>query len=756
LSGLIGWMAATSYHPRHAPSRRLIDTGHSVSVSAESQANRAWINDAYGRVPLNFEANEGQNTPEVKFLSRGSGYSLFLTSHETTLALRKSHREASVNASQRSGHVEFSKSEATVVRMILEGSSSASQIRGTDELPGKSNYLLGNDPKNWHTNIRHYSKVKYDDVYPGIDLVYYGTGRQLEYDFIVAPGANPQDIKLRFEGVRDLQIDADGDLVLDVEDGKIRQHKPIVYQELAGVRQEISGRYVQGPQGLVGFQTANYDASRPLVIDPVLVYSTYLGGSGDDASSRIAVDRTGCAYMAGQTVSVDFPTTAGALQSVRPGPLSAFVTKLNESGSAVIYSTYFGGSSNNRVYAIAVDGAGHAYVTGNTISRDFPITPGAFQPVIADASFGIGDAFVTKFDESGSALVYSTYLGGSGHESGSGIAVDRAGHAYVIGNTLSVDFPTTLGAFQVARAGSGPFDDVFVTKLNRQGSGLVYSSYLGGNKIDIGYAIAVDRAGYAYVTGQTRSLDFPITPGAFQLTNHGGPFDPIEAFVAKFNRQGTALVYSTYLGGTNDDFGGKSIAVDATGHAYVTGDTVSADFPTTPNAFQRTNNGGGDVFVTKLNRRGSALRYSTFLGGGGSEQSPDIAIDGAGHAYVSGLTSSPDFPTTPVAIQGTRQGGFDAFVTKLNRRGSALLTSTYLGGTGDDFGTGIAVDRARNAYVLGYTFSRDFPVVPGAFQPAHGGGLLDVFVTKIRMTGDSSQDEDDGGDDEDEDEDSVN
>jgi hypothetical protein len=719
--GLTSWFAFTSHL-------------HRPTSPTQPYGGQAPVRNTPGQLLLSFEENRGQTVSEVRFLSRSPGYSLFLTPRETVLALRKPDSSRSM----KDRNSEVTESQPAVLRMKLVGSNPAPNISGTDQLPGKSHYLLGNDPDKWHRNIPHYAKVKYESVYPGIDLVYYGNGHQLEYDFIVAPGADPQQIKLSFEGGGDGRIDSNGDLVLDAEGGEIRQQKPLVYQEIAGERQEIAGSYVKTTDDQIGFQIASYDASRPLVIDPVLVYSTYLGGTGDDVSSSVAVDGAGNAYVTGSTASLNFPTTHNTQ------PNDAFVTKLDASGSALVYSVYFGGSSNDRARDIAVDGAGHAYIVGETISRDFPITPGAYQSAIAGTSSGIPDVFVMKLDSSGSALIYSTYLGGTGVEVGSGIAVDGAGRAYVTGETLSLDFPTTSGALQPARAG---IDDVFVTKLNAKGSTLVYSTYLGGSRRDVGFDIAVDGAGHAYVTGQTVSLDFPTTTGAFQLTSGGGPFDPFDGFVAKVNRRGSALVYSTYLGGSNNDFGGDGIAVDGAGHAYVVSTTVSVDFPTTPGAFQPINRGLGDVVVTKLNRRGSALIYSTYLGGRDDEQNADIAIDGAGHAYVSGHTFSPDFPTTPDALQRTAPGSLDVFVTKLNRRGSALLYSTYLGATAPDYHSGIAVDGAENAYVTGYTMSRDFPVVSGAFQPAHAGGtLLDAFVAKIGTVDDNTvvDDDDDG------------
>jgi hypothetical protein len=509
---------------------------------------------------------------------------------------------------------------------------------------------------------------------------------------------------------------------------------PVLYQDVGGMRQAVSGVYVLEGGDRVGFEVGAYDRSRPLVIDPVLSYSTYLGGGGDDGANGIAVDGAGNAYVAGFTVSPNFPTTSGAPQAVLGGFENAFVAKLNAAGSALLYSTYLGGSVEDEAFGIAVDGAGNAYVTGLTSSPNFPTTSGALQKVYG----GGEDAFVTKLNAAGSGLLYSTFLGGSNFDFGFGIAVDGAGNAYVTGSTSSLNFPITPGAFQTVFGGGGdPFGDVFVAKLNAAGSGLLYSTFLGGNAPDAAHGIAVDGAGNAYVAGFAASSNFPTTPGAFQTVNRG-----IDAFVAKLNATGSALLYSTYLGGSRDN-NALCIAVDSAGNAYVAGQTDSADFPTTPEALQ-TVKGFGFVngFVAKLNAAGSALIYSTYLGGSANDTiygidlndgAYGIVVDGAGNACVVGTTSSPNFPTTPGAFQTVFSGGMeDAYVAKLNAAGSALIYSTYLGGKGFDLAYGIAVDRAGTAYLAGVTSSADFPTTPGAPQTALRG-VSNAFVTKISI-----------------------
>jgi hypothetical protein len=775
--------------------------------SAATPAATLRLVESYGKLPLSFEANQGQTDGQVKFVSRGRGYTLFLTGDEAVLALRTSKSKvesqkskgkdenvaqhsllnaAALPRSFRGGQLQRTtdaffapliqnpKSQIqnpaapstqplapAVLRLKLAGANPKAKVTGLDPLPGKSNYFLGNDPQKWRTNVANYAKVKYQEVYPGIDLVYYGNHGNLEYDFVVAPGADPKMIKFDIEGAEKMEVNAQGDLVLRVDAGEVALHKPLVYQSSPNPesrapnpgsstdsgprttgnlqstidnRQFLNGRYILTAKNQVAFEIPAYDRNRPLIIDPVLSYSTYLGGSGGEEATGIAVDASGNAYVAGHTASTDFPTTGGAFQETSTGSCG-FVTKIAPDGSSLVYSTYLCGSDGVQGVSIAVDAAGNAYVVGGTSSTNFPTTPGAFQT----ANAGGLDAIVTKLNSTGSSLVYSTYLGGSGddyaYSFSNGIAVDSAGSAYVVGTTDSDDFPTTPGAFDrtcgsdgVCNGGSGqypqPEPDNFVTKLNADGSALAYSTYLGGSGYEEQYnAIAIDSSGNAYVTGGTFSADFPITPGAFR-TEGGG------AFVTKLNAAGSALVYSSYLTGRGAI--GEGIAVDTSGNAYVTG-YPSTDIPTTPGAFQ-TVNPGGATFVTKLNATGSALVYSTFLGGSGSgsDEGWGVAVDASGNAYVSGTTSSSDFPTASPVQATCGVGGYDdAFVAKLNGAGSALIFSTCLGGGDPDSGYGIAVDSAGNAYVSGGTVSADFPTTPGAIQTSHGGDS-DAFVAKIQ------------------------
>ncbi|MEO7658140.1 MAG: SBBP repeat-containing protein, partial [Pyrinomonadaceae bacterium] len=549
-----------------------------------------------------------------------------------------------------------------------------------------------------------YSKVEYEQVYKGIDLVYYGNQRQLEYDFKVAPKADPERIKMRFEGADKIELGSEGDLLLHTAAGEVRMRAPITYQEIAGVRRQIASRYAltkisnlkseNSDSYSVGFEVAEYDTTKPLVIDPVLVYSTYLGGSGEDDANSITVDAAGNAYVIGFTDSTNFSVT-GAVQPAYGGnPQDVFVSKLNAAGTALVYSTYLGGSGQDNGSDIAVDAAGNAYITGYTGSTNFPMA-NAMQPTRT----GFYNAFVAKLNPTGSQLVYSTYFGGTVGEFGSAIAVDSSGNAYVGGVTSSPDFPK-LNPIQSAYGGS--LADAFVAKFNPAGSQIVYSTYLGGNGNDGVTGIAIDPTGNAHVTGVTFSSNFP-TANPLQANFRGGAFD---AFVTKINPSGTSLIYSTYLGGTDEDRGFR-VALDGGGNAYVAGMTLSQNFPIV-SALQPTFGGGSDAFITKLNPAG-AISYSTFLGGNGLDGATGLAVTSAGNAYVAGFTTSTNFPLANPLQPLNNGGAFDAFVTKLNMAGTALDYSTYLGGGGYDSGFDIAADSSGNAYVFGRTDSTNFP-----------------------------------------------
>jgi Beta-propeller repeat len=714
-----GPLAVAGYEPT---SSNTMPNSPTTQASAAPTA-RSRLAKSYGKLPLSFEANQGQTARQVKYLSRGPGYTLFLTKNEAVLALNKpapedqglgmghrllaagSNASSSIMLLRRPATPDMEQTldpkaqgeapaTSAVVRMQLVNADPAARIAGAEELPGKANYLVGNNPKKWQTNVPTYARVRYQGIYPGVDLVYYGTQRQLECDFVVAPGTDPGTIRLGIDARNSkVEIAKNDDLVIRLGEDEVRFRKLVVYQPVAPIarrryvaanpkaqiqnRKLIDGHFVlrpiQHPKSKaqsyeVSFQIASYDHTKPLIIDPTLAYSTYLGGSGGgvDAGNGIAVDSAGSAYVTGQTTSTDFPTTTGAYQTTFAGGVctdtgessfcgDAFVTKLNTSGTALVYSTFIGGSSRDQSNGIAVDSTGSAYVTGYTSSTDFPTV----NPIQATAATG-GNAFVAKLNAAGNGLVYSTYLSGSMQAWGAAVTLDSAGSAYVTGNTNSMDFPTV----NPIQGTLGGINDAFVAKLNPAGTALVYSTYLGGSDHDSGMGVAVDSAGHAYIIGTTFSTNFP-TASAIQPAMGGGLYD---AFVAKLNPAGSALVFSTYLGGNGIEEG-HGIAADSAGSAYVTGWTVSTDFPTA-NAFQVTLNGPEDAFVAKLKSDGS-LAYSTYLGGSQSDFGNAIAVDPAGSAYVAGGTGSMDFPTTN-AIQVASGGGSDTFLAKLNSVGTAL------------------------------------------------------------------------------------
>ena len=707
----------------------------------------------YARLPLSFELNRGQFDPRVNFVARGLGYTLFLTPREAVLALRGS---SPVNSSSYAGTRaaellaapdEHQALASTTVRLKFVGANGKSGSVALDRQSGQSNYFLGNDPKNWRTNVPSYAKVKYEGVYPGVDLIYYGNQGQLEYDFVVAPGADPRAIRFALTsprgpcgsarpgepGARVLRIDSGGDLVVQTGDGEVRFRKPVVYQPSARNgksdsknRQLRSGRFVMMADNSIGFAIASYDRTRPLIIDPVLSYSTYLGGSGGDVAFGVAVDSGGNAYVTGSTGSPNFPTRL-AEQDAYAGGVDVFVTKFSASGSALVYSTYIGGAQLDSASGISVDSTGSAYIVGRTYSTNFPTSPDAFQLIAG----GNGDAFVAKLDPLGSQLVYSSYLGGSSTDAGQAIAVDSSGNAYVTGSTQSIDFPT-VNPMQIGNDGSL---DLFLAKVNPSGTGLTYSTYLGGSSADFGQAIALDSSGNTYVAGYTLSTNFP-TQNALQASSAGGG----DVFITEMNAAGTGLVFSTYLGGKALDraFG---LVLDSSGNMYITGDTQSADFPTTPNAFQTSNRGQGDGFVCKVAAGGSNLVYSTLLGGSGVDQATGIAVSASGNAYVTGLTQSTDFPIAqPLQTLLNSSGGGtcgltlcpDAFISELGPSG-AILSSTYLGGSGEDYAQAIALDSSSAVYVVGATRSPNFPVIAGAPQGTFAGTALNsnAFLAKI-------------------------
>lgn len=689
----------------------------SGAVSIPQEIAKSQIISSYGKLPVSFEANHGQTDAAVNFLARGSGYNIFLTPNRAVLSLSRSlphfgPKSAQMSQSQPAAQMD---SVDSVVSMNLLGANETAQPQGLEAQTGKSNYLIGNRSSQWHTHIPHYGKVKYSNIYPGIDLVYYGNQQQLEYDFVVAPGADPSAIRLQYLGADKLALNGAGDLVLSTPAGDVIEKMPVVYQEISGKHQAVSGTYRLLENNQVAFNLGEYNSTQPLIIDPVLVYSTYLKGNAEDVGYGIAVDKAGNAYITGTTKSPNFQTK-DPLQASSGGLSDAFVVKLGPEGNHLIYATYLGGSAGDISYDMAVDQAENVYLVGSTNSLNFPRE----NPLQADLKGKI-DGFVSKLDATGSHFVYSTYLGGSSVDQGASIALDRSGNVYITGTTFSTDFPTQ-NPIKKYNAGAA---DAFVSKLNPAGNSLVYSTYLGDkqNYRDQGVAIAVDDAGYAYVVGVTNGQNFP-TLNAFQDHSGGG----LDVFVSKLNLTGTSLVYSTYIGGNSNDIS-FNIAVDSGGSAYITGSTTSVNFPTR-NPMQVLN--GDDAFVTKFNRMGNDLVYSTYLGGNSGDVGYGIVVDSKGNAYIAGGTSSSDFPTQS-PLQATLKGTADGFVSKLNETGTALIYSSYLGGDNDEHVNSIAVDDAGNAYVTGITKSTNFPTLNPLSSDKSEIKDASVFVSKIQI-----------------------
>lgn len=681
-------------------------------------ASTAPIRTDFGKLPLSFEPNQGQAPAAVQFLARSRGMNIYFTSTGFLLRVR-GDRVA----------------KAIPLKMTLAGASSNAAMTGLDELQGKSNYFVGSNPRNWHTDIPNYSRILSRRVYSGIDLIYHGNRGRLEYDFVASPGSRPQAISMMFQGAEKIERGSQGSLLVRTSKGTLTLARPIAYQEIEGERRLIRVSYILTASERISFRLGNYDPRFTLTIDPTLGYSTYLGGSGNDEGHGIVADAAGNVYVTGSTESIDFPLVNPFDKSWGGtcGPFTVpcsdvFVSKLNAAGTVLIYSTYLGGSDIDVGQRIAVDSAGSAFVTGYTSSTNFPVVSGAVQPT---QSGGI-DAFVTKLSPSGSSLVYSTYLGGSLDDEGMSIGLDSSGNAYITGYTRSTDFRTTPSAFRTTLTGEM---DVFVTKLDASGSNLIYSTYLGGTggflslgDADEGFDIAVDSSGNAYVAGTTKSSDFPTTPGAYQTT--GGALLTNVGFVTKLNAAGSGLVYSTYLG---DGFETiiYGIALDSGGNAYVAGVAKASTFAT-PGAYQ-TSCGDflhGDGFVAKFNSSASGLVYATCLGGSSSEVAYGIAVDGSGNAWVAGATNSSDFPVSS-AIQSALGGGIDAFVSQINSTGSSLLFSTYLGGSSDDEGLGIAIGPSNKVFVTGMTKSTNFPTTAKAFRGTLSGISNDAFITQI-------------------------
>jgi Beta-propeller repeat len=700
-------------------------------ADAEARLSVREAQQKYGNLPLRFEKNQGQADAGVRYVSHGSGYELMLAQNEAVLALRQP----------------ANRPLASILRLGLDGANTAASVGGVEKLAGRVNYFIGNDPRNWYTDVPSFARVKYTAVYPGVDLVFYGNQRQLEYDFVVSPGADPKSIALRVGGGSGMCLDAQGNLQMSVAGGEVQLLKPYAYQQRNGTRETVAAQYALANGNRVTFNVGKYDSRLPLVLDPVLTYSTYLGGSASgDAGNGIAVDPQGHAYITGVTFSKVFPTVA---QSYNPGPLTTnaggavFVTEMNPSGTAEVYSTYLSGNVSETGTAIALDARNppRIYVTGQTLSTNFPTTAGGVipGPLSTNAS---GTAFLTTLDptQTGPAqLWYSTYVGGTAGDIGNGVAVDQNQNAYVTGLTKTSGLATT-NAYQSALGSSG--GNAFLERIDTTKTSLaslIFYTYLGGSGTgasggpgaftygDAGTGVSVDSASRAYISGVTSSSNFPITATAYQSTSASAATTGTAFFALVDTTMSgvSTLRYSSYLGGTGGDRS-LGIALGPNYAAYLTGVTDSIDFPVTTGAFQTTGNASGVAFVTVIDTLKSgapSLAYSTYLGGSGGDRGNGIAADLNGNAYVTGTTASTNFPVTPGVFESNLRNPLgSAFISKLNPAGGGptdLTYSTYFGGTGPtvaDKGLAIAVDPSSNAYITGSTASVNFPVVALAFQ----------------------------------------
>src|SRR5580698_2650156 len=693
----------------------------------------------YGQLPLTFEENRGQTDPQVRFLARAKGYTAFLTANGIVLSLRPTELANPANTSTPSSQQK--RSANTALEFKLVGAASNINAVGEDPQPGRANYFIGNDRTKWRTNVQTYRQVRYTNVYPGVDLIYYGNHRQLEYDFAVAPHADPTKIQFEIKGANQLAIGTEGDLIVKLASGELHFHAPTVYQEVNGLRAPLQGGYVIKSATRVGFQVADYNSANPLVIDPVLDYSTYLGGSGDDQPTGIAVDSTGSVYVTGYTDSSNFPLAT--LGSLPTGTDHVFVAKLDSTGSNLVYADYIGGNTQDFGYALVLDSANEVYVTGTTSSSNFPVV----NPYQASL-LGSFNGFLTKLSADGSYLLYSTYLGGSSSDVPSTIAIDGGENVLVAGYTYSTNFPV-INAYQATVSPNlgGLFGEYgFLTKFSLDGSSLVYSTYFGGNTnvpYNCGFpcwgspvsaiaGIALDPSGSAYVVGNTNTYNFPTTPGAYLRTDLTLQNSSV-GFVSKFSAIGL-LDYSTYLyESSGADTNLNAIAVDGLGSAYVTG--IAQDdgtFPVTSTTICNPSAvpGCNFAFVTKFDPTGSTLAYSTYLGPNNGATPQAIVLDASNDAYVLSSTASSSFSMVGGDGIEPYTSGNDLLLVEIDPLAGSQIFATYLGGSANESAAAMVRDSTGNLYIAGATDSTDFPVTQGAFQSLLAGSK-DGFVLKI-------------------------
>ena len=683
----------------------------SALTASSPDAVLARAKDAMAQTPLRFEANQGQWEPAVRFAARSAGYSLLLTDRGPVFSLPDARR----------------------MEIRLLRANPAPEIEALDHLRVRTNYFLGSRSQ-WRSGISSYARVRYRGVYRGIDLIYYGDQNQLEYDFVLQLGADPRSIRLQFRGADRLSITKQGDLEVDAGGAHILQRKPYIYQETAAGRRPVTGGYMLLGRNRVGLRLAAYDRTETLVIDPVLVYSTYMGGTASDQITAVKLGAKGSLYIAGSTATSDLPTTEGVYSGSNSGLTDIFVAIVDTTASGaygLTYLTYLGGANLDVPLAMDIDKSGNIYLTGTTTSTNFPTTGNAVQTTGGSTT----QAFVVQLNPAAlgnDSLVYSTYLGGTtGINSGNGIAAGSDGMIYVIGTTRATDFPVTASAYAAVLYGP---QDAFLCKIDPAAGSLIYSTYLGSELADDGRGIAVDKNNLVYFGITTNGTQFPLA-GASYISRLIGNFDIILGVMDMTKSGVDSLLYDTYFGGTDSEEVRK-LGFDAKGNLLVTGYTLSSDFPVTPDALQHNYAGNGDVFVSVISFAdpSNINLYSTYLGGSDGEVAYDIAADSAGSIYVTGYTLSGNFPVTRDAAQSQWGNGINAFLTKFQpgKAGSgAIQYSTFFGPAGISVANALAVGPDGTVYAGGYT-TKNFPVTGNAMQPNYGGGYTDGFVLAVK------------------------
>jgi len=704
-----------------------------AGTHASARPSKRDVRALTSRTPLLFEQNQGQTASRASFLARGDGYTAFVTPTEAVLKLKSQtprHRGPFVKPGHETDRL--AETHTSVLRMGLVNANEQASVVGEDARATRVSYLRGGTEQS-QSGVPTFGKARCENVYPGVDLVYYGNQRQLEYDFVVAAGADPDQIRFRMDGAKDVTLDPDGHLAIRLDDGDVQLQKPLVYQDVDGQRRVVDSSYRLAANGEVAFELGQYDADRPLIIDPVIVYSTLLGGGGFDSGSAVAITDDGSIYVAGYTQSTDFPVNAGESKG---GPGDAFVTKFSPDGSQVVFSAYLGGSGTDAAGGIGVDSAGRVVVSGRTDSADFPTLNG-FQTQLA----GDTDGFLVRLNSTGSTLEYGTFLGGTSTDGATRLTMDSSDNIYLTGYTGSVDFPVTEGAVQTEFSGDY---DAFAMKIAGVGGNILFSTYLGGRDGDSGAGIAVDGNHDVYVGGSTDSGDFPLA-NPLVNTFQGGRFG--DAFIVKLVSDGSDFHYSTYIGASGSD-SGADVDVDRDGFCYLAGTTDSTDLmlaePEVEPYHQSRPGGVSDVFITKIYPLGNGFKYMTYLGSPGEDVARALEVDEDLNphtkAYVLGETSSPQFPLLD-SLQSNHGGNSDLFLTKLHENmfleqpKIVLDYSTFLGGSGLDHAGDLAVDAIGNAAISGDTISADFPLHQGPgsskAKKAKKRGSVQGFVAKV-------------------------